>query len=152
MKSKKVEPLLFPTYLAVIKNSIGSKLFQNFYAKVNGNKVDIMQNGKLSCAFFVSSILIIFQLSKKTHATVVLTVKDMEKSGWVKVKKPKAGSVIVWEEVGYKKNDIHKHIGFYIGNNQAVSNSYKRGHPIKHHWTFNGKRKVEVIYWNKKLS
>jgi len=43
-KKKKIIPLLRDSYLAVIKNSVGSKTFRNFYAKVNGKKQDLLKN------------------------------------------------------------------------------------------------------------
>ena len=144
--------LIIPdTYLAVIKNSIGSNLFRNLYAKVNGKKTDITANGELSCAFYVSSILLLFKFIKEGHATVDSTVKDLKQSGWKKIKKPKIGSIIVWEKKDFGNNNIHKHIGFFIGNNKAVSNSYKLCYPVEHHFIFNGKRKIELILWNQKL-
>ncbi len=142
---QKVTPLIFDTYLAVIKNSVDSKLFRNFYAKVNGKRSDIMRNGELSCAFYVSSILALFKFIKKMHGTVDSTIEDLKKCGWKKIRKPAIGSILVWEKVGFGDNDVHKHIGFFIGNNKAVSNSFKFGYPIKHDWRFNGKRKVETI-------
>ncbi|MDP2638938.1 MAG: hypothetical protein Q8P06_02105 [Candidatus Azambacteria bacterium] len=156
MKKEKIIPILFDTYLAVIKNSVGSKMFRNFYAKVNGKKTDILQNGELSCARFVSSLLYLFKLIENTHATVDGTVKDLEKSGWQKMTKPRIGSVTVWEKINFGKNNFHKHIGFYIGNNKAISHRREWRHPIIHHWTYgskNGKpvRKIEAIFWNKKL-
>ncbi|MCH8987121.1 hypothetical protein IIA94_03080 [Patescibacteria group bacterium] len=151
MSHKKVTPLLCETYFAVIKNSIGTKLFQNLYARIGGRRTDIMRDGELSCAFFASSLLVLFGLIKEIHATVKGTVKDMKKSGWIQIKEPKVGSILVWEEMDSGKGDMHKHIGFYIGNRQAISNSYERGYPIKHHWTFSGKRKVETTYWHKRL-
>lgn len=151
MSHKKVTPLLYETYFAVIKNSIGTKLFQNLYARIGGKRTDIMRDGELSCAFFASSLLVLFGLIKEIHATVKGTVKDMKKSGWIQIKEPKVGSILVWEEMDSRKGDVHKHIGFYIGNRQAISNSYKQGCPVKHHWTFNGKRKVETTYWHKRL-
>jgi len=148
---QKVIPLIFDTYLIVVKNSIGSKLFRNFYAKVNGRKVDIMRNGELSCAFYVSSVLALFKFIKEAHGTVDSTVKDLKKSGWKKVDKPKIGSILVWEKIDFGSNDIHKHIGFFIGDNKAISNSYKLGHPVEHHWSFRAKRKVDMIFWNQKI-
>lgn len=47
-------------------------------------------------------------------------------------------------------NDIHKHIGFYVGNGKAVSTSSKHNHPIEHGWTFTN-RKIELVFWNPKL-
>lgn len=151
MKKQKIVPLMFDSYLVVIKNSVGSKLFRNFYAKVDNKKTDVMKDGELSCAFYVSSVLVLFQMIDKAHGTVDYTVLALKKSGWRIVKKPKIGSVLIWEETDYGRNDIHKHIGFYVGDNKAISNSSKLGYPVRHHWTFGGKRKVEMILWNPKL-
>ncbi len=150
MKSK-IELLLYDTYITAIKNSVGSKMFRNSYAKIEGKKIDILQNGKLSCAFYVSFVLVPFRLIKELHATVSSTIKDLMTSGWKAIKKPKVGSILVWEEIDFGKNDKHKHIGFYIGDKEAVSNSRNKKTPIKHHWTFGGKRKVEMILWNSNL-
>ncbi|MEK7493951.1 MAG: NlpC/P60 family protein [Patescibacteria group bacterium] len=151
-QKQKVLPLLRDTYFAMIKNSVGTKLFRNFYAQIDGRKIDVMKNGGLSCAFFLSSLLSTLGLAKATHTTVESTVKDMEQSGWKPTKKLMPGSIIVWEE---KKE--HKHIGFYIGNNRALSNSSKKKSPATHHLTYgikNGKpvRKIEAIYQHKKLT
>ncbi len=146
MPSKNVSFILFDSYLAFIKNSVGSNLFRNVFAKVNGRKKDIANNGELSCAFFTSSILCLFQLIKNVHATVGSTIKDLKKSGWQEIKKPKIGSVLIWS-----KNNQHRHIGFYLGDNKAISNGKEKGQPIIHHWTYDGERKIEAIYWHKKL-
>lgn len=151
MSKQKITPLIFDSYLAVIKNSVGSKLFRNFYARVNEKRTDIMQNGDLSCAFYVSSVLTLFKLIREVHGTVDATVKDLRKRGWRVVKKPRVGSVLVWEKLNFADNGFHKHIGFYIGNNKAISNSYTLGYPRKHHWTFGAKRKVELILHHSKL-
>lgn len=149
--SKKVTPLIFDTYLAVIKNSVGSKLFRNFYARVNGKKMDIMRGGELSCAFYLSSVLSLFKLIKAVHGTVDSTVRDLQELGWKIIRKPKIGGVLVWDKVIYKNGETHKHLGIYIGHNQAISNSSKLGYPVKHHWTFNNVRRVDLILWNQKL-
>ncbi|MBI2635032.1 MAG: hypothetical protein HYW79_00595 [Parcubacteria group bacterium] len=150
-KKQKVILIIFDTYIAVIKNSVGSKLFRNLYAKVNGKKTDITRNGELSCAFYVSSILLLFRFIKEGHATVDSTVKDLKKSGWKEIKKPEIGSVIVWEKTDFRNGNAHKHIGFYIGGNKAISNTSKSGYPARHHFTFGGKRKIELTLWNPKL-
>ena len=153
MKNKAVvvKPLIFNTYIAVIKNSVGSALFKNYYAKVNGKKKDIMRQGELSCAFYASSVLVLFKLIKEVHGTVDSTTNDLKKSGWKAIKKPRLGSILVWEKLDFG-GETHKHIGFYIGNNKAISNSYQLGYPFIHHWSFNNKRKVDFIFWNQKLS
>jgi len=156
MSSKKITTLFNDTYLAVIKNSVGSKLFRSSYAKVSGRKIDILENGSLSCAFFVSSILKIFGLIKELHATVDGAVKDLKKSDWRIINKPKIGSILVWEAKKGKDKKLHKHIGFYIGSNKAISNNAELRAPQIHRWTYgikNGKptRKIEAIFWNNKL-
>lgn len=161
MKKPKVIPILFDTYIAVIKNSVSSNIFRNSYAKINGKKQDILRNGELSCAFFVSSILALFPLFElikyPPHATVDGTIKDLENSGWKKINKPKVGSIIVWEKNDSGNGNIHKHIGFYIGNNKAISNNSKLKQPVEHHWTFGAlknqpTRKIESIFWSDKLN
>jgi len=156
MSTKKITPLFNDTYLAVIKSSVGSKLFRNSYAKINGKKIDILENGSLSCAFFASSLLKIFGLIKELHATVDGTVKDLKKFSWRESKKAKTGSILVWEAKKGNDGKLHKHNGFYIGNNKAISNNDKLRTPRIHHRTYgikNGRpvRKIEAIFWNKKL-
>src|SRR3990172_5190615 len=117
-----VIPVLRDTYLRTIKNSVGTNLFRNFYAKVNGQKKDILRDGDLACAYFVSCILKIFGLVKDIHTTVSGTMADMKKSGWRLAKNVEPGCVLFWEA---KKSgrETHSHIGFYMGNKKAISNS-----------------------------
>jgi|GEM_PF-5669068 len=42
----KITPRPFDTYLAVIKNSIGSNMFRNLYVNINGVKKDATEDGK----------------------------------------------------------------------------------------------------------
>ena len=149
-KKQKVQPLLRESYLAVIKNSVGTKMFRNFYIRTDGNKEDITRRGELSCAYFVSSVLIMFGLIEKIHLTVDELIKEMKNCGWKRIKNPRKGSVLVWEAKKFG-DEQHKHIGFFIGNTKAISNNYKKRAPTIHHWTFKRKRKVEAIFWHKKL-
>jgi len=112
-KAIKITPCFFDSYLQFIKNSVGSKMFRNFYAKVNGQKKDILGDGDLSCAFFVSAVLANFGLIKRGHCTVDGTISELEQNGWQKIKKPKVGAVLVWVEKIDEKGGKHKHIGFY---------------------------------------
>jgi hypothetical protein len=136
--------------LAAIKNSVNSHLYRNFYAKVNNKKEDIVKNGELSCAYFVSSILVIFDLIKAIHLTVDGTEKDLKRSGWKKARKPKMGCVLIWVAKKYKDGQ-HRHMGFFIDDNRAISNDHERGAPRMHHLTYNGGRKIEAIYCHPKL-
>lgn len=155
---QKVTPLLFDSYLTVIKNSIGSNTFRTLVADMDGEKKDLLQNGQTSCAFFVSSVLLMFQsvslgikLISEMHTTVLSTVKDLKNSGWIEIGEPKAGCILVWKEIDFNSGGIHNHIGFFIGNGKAISNSEKLGHPIEHNWDYDGKRKVELMLWNPRL-
>jgi len=141
-----VKPLLLDSYLSFIKNCVGSNAFRNFYAQVNGKKQDVLKDGVLSCAFFVSSVLVIFGLIKKAHRNVANTLKDLEESGWKKVKKLKPGAIIVWEDIKVSDGNWHSHIGFYLGKGRAVSNNTPTRVPIEHHYTFHSKRKISMIY------
>ncbi|MCX6811189.1 MAG: hypothetical protein NT039_00640 [Candidatus Berkelbacteria bacterium] len=154
-RKKKKEVVVFITkdsYLAAIKNSINTHLYRNFYAKVNNKREDIVKNGELSCAYFVSSILVIFSLIEGIHLTVNGTEKDLKTSGWKKIKKPEIGCVLIWVSKKYKDGGAHRHMGFYIGKDKAISNDHQKGTPKIHHWTFNRGRKVESIFWNRELS
>ncbi|NMB92517.1 MAG: hypothetical protein GYA31_02755 [Parcubacteria group bacterium] len=154
-----VKPLRKDTYLTVIQNACGSKMWANNYALVNGKKEDILQNGSTSCAFFVSSILKMFDLIKDLHVTVNGTEKDLKQSGWRRIavtSKMPPGSILIWEkkkalEAKNKNTATHAHIGFYIGKEQAVSIWIFHNFPIIHHWTYSGKRKVLRAYWNPKI-
>jgi len=153
----KITPLLFETYISIIKNSVGSKIFQTNVAKVGGKTKDITERGNLSCGFFVTFILKYFDLVKKPHVTVPGTLRDMEESGWGKIKKPRVGCLILWEPLRVPPGkDAHQHLGFYLGGTKAISNSSSKRVPIMHHWTFGAKdgkakRKIEGFYWHKKL-
>ncbi len=132
--------LIYDSYLKMIKNSVGTKMFRNLYLETNNKKFDATQDGNLSCAFFVSNVLLIWGLISKGHANVPSTTKDMLKSGWKKIlkEKVKPGDVIIWE-----KRERHFHNGFYIGNKKAISNSHKKETPVAHEWDY---RKIIAVY------
>ncbi len=146
---------LLKNYLNLIKGSLGAKLFRHYWMEVDGRAKDVLENGQLSCAVFVSSVLKLSGLINEPHATVISTVKDLESSGWVKIVEAKPGAVLVWEKIKMGLQ-FHGHLGFYIGAKKAVSNSDKKRFPAVHHWTYgtkNGKpvRKIEAIYWHPRL-
>lgn len=146
-----VTPMRFVTYLSMIEGSVATEMFRHGYAKVNGKKKDVMKNGAIACGWHVSSILSLFGYIAKAHATIPSTIADMEKSGWVKISRPKKGAVLLWEEK-FIRDGANKHLGFYLDTKRAVSNDYKSGTPQFNHPTYgmkNGKpiRKIEAIYW-----
>jgi len=147
--SPKVTPLKLETYLGVVKNSVGTHMFRNFYALIKGKPQDIMRQGDLSCAFFVSFVLVGFSLIKSIHGTVDGTKKDLVSSGWKRTRKPRPGCIIIWEPKINKRGESHKHIGFYIGNRKAVSNDSIKRAPNIHVYNI---RKVDELYWHTKLN
>ena len=153
----RITPIIKDSYLAMIENSVGTRMFCNFYVRVGKRKQNAVQGGKLSCAFFVSFILNNFGLIKESHLTVKSTINDIKRSGWTMIKRPRKGAVIIWEEKLYSDKNAHSHIGFYIGNKQAISNSTRSHKPVRHHWTFGPRgsknyRKVIAIYWHPELN
>lgn len=134
------------------ENSIGSNVFRNLYIRLeDGSEVDALKDGDLSCAVFVSGILSAIGLVDKGHATVTSTIKALEEAGWqeVAISSPLPADVIVWDEYTHDDGSATKHIGFYIGNDMAISNSSEKRSPQKHHWTYEGKRSpIKLLRYN----
>jgi len=149
--------------VTLVKNAIkggDNYFFRNLWANLDGGEeVDILQDGKNSCAVFVSWILLVLELIKHPHASVDGTIKDMIESGWIETDDLRPGAVVSYEKLSAKDDLLgvagvmHGHIGFYIGNDRVISNSSKTtGFPSEHHVTYNDTRKIEKIYWNSILS
>lgn len=131
----------------LIKNSLGSNFFKSLYFFAPKKSKDVLNNGDLSCAFYVSVILKILGLIENLHTTVLSTVKDLEKSGWYEIKRPKFGAVILWD---YKPNGKNLHLGFYLNKSKAVSNSSKLKSPKIHNINYEN-RKIKAIYFHNDL-
>lgn len=131
----------------MVHNAVGSNLFRNFYVtSADKGEFDSLDDGENSCAFFVSSILVIFKKLKNVHGTVESAIKDLEDSGWTEVEQPKAGDVLVWEALQFD-DGLKQHIGFSIGDGKAVSTSWVDKTPVEHDERFGEtKRKIIHIY------
>ena len=144
-------------YLTLIENSARGEnwMFRNFYIEKDGEVTDALEDGENSCAVVVTNILVLlndfFHWIKGPHATVVSAEKDLMESGWYEIEELRIGAILLWEKLmsGYGKG--HKHLGFYVGNDTAISNDAKIGMPRKHHYTYNDTRKIEKIYWHSQL-
>lgn len=158
--AEKPELLVFLSYLQCIENSVGTNLFRKLYFRINGNAIDVLEDGDLSCAMYVSSILYLFGLIAERHTTVVGTIEDIQKSGWYEIKAPRKGALMLW---GLKKKDDgtqgkHRHVGFYIDEQTAISNSSDTRVVAQHHPTFGTfpsgevRRDILAYYWNDKLN
>ncbi|HRV76275.1 MAG TPA: hypothetical protein P5247_02765, partial [Candidatus Saccharimonadales bacterium] len=100
--------------------------------------------------YYVSSILLLFGQQEKPHATVSSTIKDIVNHGWKEVddkSKILSGDVIIWEAIEFDEEPgiLHPHIGFYVGDNKAVSINYKLGFPQEHS-VMSDNRKIEIVY------
>ena len=140
MPDSNIVKLQKETYLKMIKNSIGSKLFNSIIVKFKdtGKTQDVCRNGQLSCAAFVSSVLFLNNYIHSPHATVKSTAEDLVESNWKRVSQDnlKLGDVIIWEKVYFENGQANQHIGFALNKNQAVSTSWKEGTVVRHHITF----------------
>lgn len=124
------------TFLAMIRGAVGSNQYRHLFMREGNVVTDILEDGDLSCAFFASSVLHSAKLVAAPHATVVGLEKDLLASGWVVVDTPEEGDVIVWEPASQSGAQMHPHVGFAIGGDRAISNSYKEHTPVEHHITF----------------
>ena len=136
MRKLKLKILTYQNYLQMIKASQGSRMFLRLYVLENNKKKDILKNGELSCAYYLSSILKIFDLISELHTTVKSTIEDMRKSGWQPTKKLKSGNVLIWQEKKFPDGTIHQHLGFYLEQNKAISHRPEKKMPIIHHFTY----------------
>lgn len=152
----KVAPLILPTYLALIEASVGTTMFRNFWAEVNGKKTDITRAGRVSCSFYVSSILKLFNLTQEVQVTVNRLKRDMSTSGWYEIPRPKKGCVVFWtakpadadrmkkDKVAYQP--MVSHCGFFVGAGECVTNDGDKTYvparfPLKY-------RPVEGYWWH----
>lgn len=146
---------LLPSYLEMIRSSVGSHQYRMLFVKdAYGNAVDVIGDGDLACAFYVSSILSLFNLIKGgVHTTVDMTIADLLDSGWYEVPKLHPGSVIVWAKKLCTDGIQHRHIGFYVDRNQGISNDAEQHSPQSHHYTYGDQggrptRRIEALYFH----
>jgi hypothetical protein len=147
MAEEKPKRLYRKTYLQMIRNSVGSAMFRNWYIHTSEQgEFDAMKDGEDSCAFYVSGVLRIFNKVRSIHGTVESTTRDLEEFGWQKVHNANPGDVLVWEALQFGDKS-QKHIGFYVGEGRAVSTSWKQKKVVEHDMNFGGeKRKIVRIY------
>lgn len=149
---EKINQALFKSYIAAIKNSIGARTFRQLYLydQDADRVVEVLQNGNLACAYFVSSILLHFGLLDNFYVNVEEAIAAMKAKGWRSAKRPVPGAVIIWAERRFRKNARpHKHIGFYIGPGRAVSNSSRTGYPVIHNLRPEGRKIIEILFYPK---
>jgi hypothetical protein len=138
MPDSNLKRLKKETYLAMIKNSPGTRMFNNLLVKnrKTGEVQDVMKSGAYSCAFYVSSVLTILDMIDKAHSTVKTVIEKIEENdNWDKVATSdlSPGDVVVWEDITYENGEVVPHIGFYLDEKTAVSTSWTKREVSSHH-------------------
>jgi hypothetical protein len=153
MTQQKPNILIKESYLAMIKNSVGTKMFNTLIAEdAQGNLIDIFQNGMYSCAAYVSAVLTFVDFIPRPRATVDSLYEDLkDNENFVEVaeKDLEPGDIIFWEETEFEDGSKNRHVGFYIGDEMAISTSYKEEQVIEHHFrNFNeqSERSIETTF------
>jgi len=117
--------------LSQIIRSVGQPMPSYYMQRPDGSMVDMLDSAN-GCAAYVSRQLNGMdavnnpKLIDGQHGTVSSTVRALEVAGWEKVpagESPKPGDVIVWEKQ-QQVDGAHAHIGFCLGNGEAVSTNY----------------------------
>ena len=148
------------TYLSMIENSVGTKMFQScFFKKVNTDwsvSSDVCDEGRLSCAFHVSGILKMMDLVRVMCVTVGGLERELNNTGWREciVYPLEIGDVIFWEAMKNSDGKEHRHCGFYVkindmGTEIYVSNLDKgiNGNvPHEHTKDYWCERRIEKVY------
>lgn len=87
----------------MIQSSIGSSLWKHLYiAKQDGSSTDILQDGNISCGYFVSSLLKQFNLSPASYANTKSLYQGLLHYGWKEINREgkteniPLGSLIIW--------------------------------------------------------
>lgn len=135
VEKEEASPLaVLETFLAVVEGSVGTHQYRTLFVNKNGKLDDVIGNGDLACAFFVSSVLHMFNLiDNGVHTTVVFTTEDMLDSGWKMTDKPVPGAVVVWaSKLSDTDGKTHRHIGICLDAEYAVSTDPKVRAPVKH--------------------
>ncbi|HCI48564.1 MAG TPA: hypothetical protein DEZ09_01795 [Holosporales bacterium] len=152
MSDPNIQKLLKETYLKAIENSVGSRLFNSVLVKFKdtGKIADVLGSGTYSCAFFVSSILYLFQSIDRPHTTVASVIKSLDANKcWSRVdpNKIEAGDVIFWEKIKFDDDSENAHVGFAISENEAISTDYRQKNVARHTIIREGaKRNVDSVY------
>ena len=109
---------------AVLEGSTETSMFRTLYRTRDGMLEDVIDDGDLACAFFVSTILSMFELiSTGVHTTVRMTLHDMDESGWLVVGEPEPLAVVLWGEKQGDDSRPHLHIGICLDDTYAIEHS-----------------------------
>lgn len=131
MSDKNVEILKKESLVKALENSVGSRLFNSLLVRFSDSEQvkDILNDGELSCAYFVSSLLVMHGLLGETHTTVAnLRQVLTENPKWqeVPLESVEAGDVVFYKKRTFADGSGNAHVGFAVGKTDAVSTDYKK--------------------------
>lgn len=154
MADTNIIPLPRQTFLKMLENSVGTKLFNSLFVlfKDTNTTKDVLNDGEFSCAFFVSGILVLGGYLQRPNATVASLYKQCQTQNWTTVADQKdieAGDIIFWEKTKFADGSENEHVGFAVSQEEAVSTNYIAKTVVRHPiWLAeNGnERKITAIF------
>ncbi len=151
MPDNNIKVLRKKTYLKILENSVGNKMFNSLFVEFQNTKEvkDILEDGEFSCAAFVSSVLYLSGAVSRACATVKSLREIFQKNDkWKKVAPGdiEAGDVLFWEKIKFENGSEAPHVGFALGKDEAVSTNYKKKAVDRHPIISGNGRKLEEVY------
>jgi len=133
----KPEILRKETFLKMVENSVGCKLFNSLIMKKDGAVVDILGDGDVSCATFTSSILFLNRFLPEQKSTVpglekVISESDLFEEIPASDYLPIKGDIVFWEKIRGNDGADHRHVGFVLNESEAVSTTGISHSAIRH--------------------
>lgn len=150
-----MEILRKETYIKMIENAVGTRLFNSLIVKEQDTVRDLLNDGEYSCAVFTSSVLLLNQKAARTRTTVNNLETDLLASDQFQQvsvgSAVQAGDVVLWEKVRYEDGSENRHIGFALSDSEAVSTNYIQKCVVRHPLLTNIEntgevRKIERIF------
>ena len=122
--------------------------------QADGSMTYVKDSGN-GCAVYVCRMLMLTTLDVQNtrrlidgvHGTVTSSVRALLAAGWQDVniqEPPRPGDIIVWEKQQQADGE-HVHIGFSLGNNEAISTQFMRMNIGRHSVTYDGSRRIERL-------
>jgi len=105
--------------------TLGSGAYRSFYApNEEGEIVDVTQGGKLSCAYYLSRLLVSQGLLPCPHVTVPSTLTCMTANGWSSAEEERVGDTVLWTK------DDELHLGLVVPSGMYATNSSIKRVPV----------------------
>lgn len=153
----------YKSYIDAIKWSVWSQAYRHFWINKWWKDIDILQDGNLSCAYYVSNLLKQFNLIKAWSANTKSTISMLlEKWRYEIDNQTNANDIPIWSVIvrqwWYGNDGLHSHIWFFVWDENVISNdSYQQDRsgmdyeepqycPIVHHYNYRWTRKIDKIY------